>query len=215
MTVKAWIYIYCTCALNSLTHRRVGVHLSIADARSACQEDGGSLLDYQNANDSRCVTIKIKWTDPYQDLSVRTALEDSFTEFRIQGRSEGTCWIDGQGNEVETNVQADGGEWFDLYRYCSFSINLFSTSCLQLKMVISRPWQLALAGSSRSQNLTRCPTSARERSQLRVSLRHVQLPCLLSIWYFYVHRMFCGGQWGGEPWPRTLLQVWGIPAAHL
>ena len=45
--------------------------------------------------------------------SLRAALEDSLSEFRVQGRSEGTCWVDGQGNEVETDVQADGGEWFD------------------------------------------------------------------------------------------------------
>ena len=36
-----------------LNFRRIGSHDSIDDARSACQADGGSLLDYQNANDSR------------------------------------------------------------------------------------------------------------------------------------------------------------------
>ena len=56
--------------------------------------------------------------------SLRAALEDSLSEFRVQGRSEGTCWIDGQGNEVETDVQADGGECFDFYWYWSSAFPL-------------------------------------------------------------------------------------------
>ena len=43
-------------------------------------------------------------------FSHRIALESSYSEFRIQGESEGTCWIDSEGNEVETDVNADGGK---------------------------------------------------------------------------------------------------------
>ena len=34
----------------------------------------------------------------------RTALPEAFAAFRVQGISEGTCWIDGDGNEVDTDV---------------------------------------------------------------------------------------------------------------
>ena len=31
-------------------------------------------------------------------------MPEAFSTFRVQGISEGTCWIDGEGNEVDTDV---------------------------------------------------------------------------------------------------------------
>ena len=33
-------------------------------------------------------------------------LPEAAAVFRVQGTSEGTCWVDGEGNEVDTNVEA-------------------------------------------------------------------------------------------------------------
>ena len=33
-------------------------------------------------------------------------LPEAAAVFRVQGTSEGTCWVDGDGNEVDTNVEA-------------------------------------------------------------------------------------------------------------
>ena len=66
--------------------RRLGFHSTTDEARAACAADGGSLLGLDNAEDAR------------------TALPEAFSAFRVQGISEGTCWIDGEGNEVDTDV---------------------------------------------------------------------------------------------------------------
>ena len=42
--------------------RFIGVHTSIADAREACQADGGSLLDFENAEDSRYFRLIVTYS---------------------------------------------------------------------------------------------------------------------------------------------------------
>ena len=68
--------------------RLVGSHHSISDAREACIGDGGQLLSLARAQD------------------VTGALSFLASRFRVQGSTAGvdgtpgTCWTDGQGNEV-------------------------------------------------------------------------------------------------------------------
>ena len=73
-------------AKTQFVSRRLGLHSTTAEARAACTADGGELLDLDNAEDARA------------------ALPEAFSAFRVQGISEGTCWIDGEGNEVDTDV---------------------------------------------------------------------------------------------------------------
>ena len=67
--------------------RRIGTHSTTTEARAACAGDGGELLDLTNAEDARDV------------------LPDPSSVFRVQGISDGTCWIDGEGNEVDSNIE--------------------------------------------------------------------------------------------------------------
>ena len=67
--------------------RRIGTHSTTTEARAACAADGGGLLQLTNAEDARDV------------------LPEPSSVFRIQGISDGSCWIDGEGNEVDSNVE--------------------------------------------------------------------------------------------------------------
>ena len=64
-------------------NRRIGAHSSLPAARSACVADGGQLLSTANAEDSR------------------DALFPTASTFRILGKGDGACWVDGDGNEVD------------------------------------------------------------------------------------------------------------------
>ena len=69
-----------------LSFRRIGGHDSMEAARKACAADNGKLLDLANVEDSL------------------DALGSSLTKFRLEGLSDPTCWEDGDGNKVQTDV---------------------------------------------------------------------------------------------------------------
>ena len=75
--------------MNVLTLLRlIGSHQSTAGAREACEVEGGELFSLDNAQDAQGTLGGL--TNTFR-LQGTTAGEDGIP---------GTCWTDGQGNEV-------------------------------------------------------------------------------------------------------------------
>ena len=74
----------------SFSLRRIGSHSSMEEARAACAAQNGKVIDLDNYIDSFA------------------ALAPIFADFRITGSNEATCWEDGDGNRVDSDVAPNG-----------------------------------------------------------------------------------------------------------